>query len=837
MTTRNELFLSAVDVLHSGRSLDVEGEHGSGRTHFLTRIGDYFTSLGWRTIVVHGLPAFSKTPLIALSVAGLTDGHARGAEGIAASVASLTASVVPGRTLLVADDWDALDEYSSGVLRTVQARAAIPILSSRLVHRGRRDPTLPTGAFTTTYAMRLPGMGYTELESALHTLVDFRVEPGTLSRVFAKSGGNVGLAAAVVDAAQRADALVVEDGVARATGSLWTPALRHLGDVLLQPLPRASVEALEVLALLGPVGMSTAVRAVGAKRVSDLERRSFLTAVDIGGDRVVSIRPPLLVEHLRHAALAGRRSELLARIDDILGGDALAAAETSSPRDAAVFLRLVHEASRRRTLRSREAWRSSRSLAAATALLAALETEGAHDADEVAALVAAAHALPGSERERADWAMHRWALAAMQGDPATAVAELRAAAGAVGRESGFLLGRAAELEATFLRVADLDALASVETASMSAGARAAVLRARAFWMLARGLGDEAEEALAQRAALGIEDPLADALVVIVHVTAERFDIAGRLAGAGLAAAQKALDPSLIRTYAFLAALTASMDRRPDDADRILSESAFLALASPVPTLSFVGLTTMAAEMAARRGQRGLMEQLLADVDAAGLTDGPLAGQSSGMSYARMAYVEGGADAAATACLDAGDALWGRGALFSAACCYLEAVQYTPRSAVWDRVAPRVERVRMPVVARQASVVRALAHADAEALERRIDELEVAGRPREALHVADLALTTCAAADAASFATLRDRLRDGLGPAASGNPGIPSVDLTRREREVAELVASGLTNAVIAEALVLSVRTVESHVNRLLRKTGLAGRQDVKGFLLAQDARV
>jgi DNA-binding NarL/FixJ family response regulator len=49
------------------------------------------------------------------------------------------------------------------------------------------------------------------------------------------------------------------------------------------------------------------------------------------------------------------------------------------------------------------------------------------------------------------------------------------------------------------------------------------------------------------------------------------------------------------------------------------------------------------------------------------------------------------------------------------------------------------------------------------------------------------------------------------------------------------VAAGLSNSVIAEALVLSVRTVESHVNRLLRKAGLHRRSDVKGFLLAQGA--
>ncbi|MET0811431.1 MAG: LuxR C-terminal-related transcriptional regulator [Microbacterium sp.] len=836
MNTRNELFLAAVDVLQSGRSLDIEGEHGSGRTHLLRRIGDYFTALGWKTIEVSGHPAFAKTPLVALSIAGIPEAQDGRPSSIAASIAAITASVAPDRTLLIVDDWDALDDYSAGVLRAVQANARVPILSSRLVHRSRHEPVLPMGAFTTTYAMRLPGMGYAELESALESLAGFRIEPGTLSRVFAKSGGNVGLAAAVVDSARRAGHLVVEDGVGRAAGSLWNPALRLMTDVILQALPGESVEALEVLALLGPTGIATAAKAVGVERISDLEERAFLSIIDVGGSRVVSIRPPLLVEHFRHDSLAGRRSQLLERIDDLLSeGSLLDEDELATPRDAAVFVRLVHEQTRRRTLRAREAWHSAQTLATATGLLSALEVDGAHDADELDALVAAAHGLDGSERERAEWDVARFAARAARGDAEHAVSELRSRATSMPREGGLLLGRAAELETSFLHVPEDDPLAGVKEAGLSTHAHAAILRARAFWMLARGRVDEADAVLAVRAALDAErDELADALVVLAHLAAERFATAARIAEEGLAAAQKALDAPLIRIYAFLAVLTATMDRRPDDADHILGESSFLGLPSPHPSLSFIGLKTLAAESAARRGQRGLMEQLLADIDAAGFSDGPLLGQSSGIPYARIAFVEQGADAAALACLDAADALWERGALLSSAHSSLEALEYAPTEDVWRRVQERLAVVPGAGVARRAASAHALVRRDTAAVERDIRDLETAGRAREALH-----LSTVAGAAAerwrdddavAVFAALADRLRS-EGAAAGG---IPTVALTKREREIAELVASGLSNAVIAEALVVSVRTVESHVNRLLRKAGLSRRQEVKAFLLAQD---
>jgi DNA-binding NarL/FixJ family response regulator len=49
------------------------------------------------------------------------------------------------------------------------------------------------------------------------------------------------------------------------------------------------------------------------------------------------------------------------------------------------------------------------------------------------------------------------------------------------------------------------------------------------------------------------------------------------------------------------------------------------------------------------------------------------------------------------------------------------------------------------------------------------------------------------------------------------------DLTAREVEVIRLVAQGLTNAQIAEQLVLSPHTVHSHVRSILSKLGVSTR--------------
>ncbi|MFS3128846.1 LuxR C-terminal-related transcriptional regulator [Nocardioides sp. Bht2] len=62
----------------------------------------------------------------------------------------------------------------------------------------------------------------------------------------------------------------------------------------------------------------------------------------------------------------------------------------------------------------------------------------------------------------------------------------------------------------------------------------------------------------------------------------------------------------------------------------------------------------------------------------------------------------------------------------------------------------------------------------------------------------------------------------------GQPGVN--DLTRRENEVAAMVADGLSNKEIAARLVLSPRTVEGHVERVLQKLCVTNRTQVAAAL-------
>ncbi|MFL6178704.1 MAG: response regulator transcription factor, partial [Actinomycetes bacterium] len=60
-------------------------------------------------------------------------------------------------------------------------------------------------------------------------------------------------------------------------------------------------------------------------------------------------------------------------------------------------------------------------------------------------------------------------------------------------------------------------------------------------------------------------------------------------------------------------------------------------------------------------------------------------------------------------------------------------------------------------------------------------------------------------------------------------------LTKRELEIAELVATGASNKDIAVRLVTSPRTIESHVAHILAKLGFNSRAQIASWVAAQQA--
>jgi DNA-binding CsgD family transcriptional regulator len=177
-------------------------------------------------------------------------------------------------------------------------------------------------------------------------------------------------------------------------------------------------------------------------------------------------------------------------------------------------------------------------------------------------------------------------------------------------------------------------------------------------------------------------------------------------------------------------------------------------------------------------------------------------------------------------------------------CPISAVAYLNTAARFgaaERAAAALDewgvRFDAPISAGRAMSVRARAHGDGKALLEAAEYHAAIGALGEALALAELAGAAGARHPAdvrakaeALAAEMRRRLR------RPGSAGGNVVALTSREQEVATLAAKGMSDREIADALVVSIRTVESHLAAVYRKLGLTSRRDLRDLRDLRDQR-
>ncbi|MCV7101583.1 helix-turn-helix transcriptional regulator [Mycobacterium palustre] len=157
-------------------------------------------------------------------------------------------------------------------------------------------------------------------------------------------------------------------------------------------------------------------------------------------------------------------------------------------------------------------------------------------------------------------------------------------------------------------------------------------------------------------------------------------------------------------------------------------------------------------------------------------------------------------------------------------------------AVADRLAELAQQVEGPRAAVAARYARALADSDPTGLEAASRDFEAMG---DMLAGADAAAQAAASYRQAGLrgsalsASARARQLAALCAGAT-SPALAAakvtLPLTGREREIALLVVQGLSNREIAEAMSLSVRTVEGHIYRASVKAGVATRAELASVI-------
>jgi DNA-binding NarL/FixJ family response regulator len=106
-------------------------------------------------------------------------------------------------------------------------------------------------------------------------------------------------------------------------------------------------------------------------------------------------------------------------------------------------------------------------------------------------------------------------------------------------------------------------------------------------------------------------------------------------------------------------------------------------------------------------------------------------------------------------------------------------------------------------------------------------LHMRGGSGDAAHATELLAEAAALAERIGMPMLLSRARAfGARPQP---PDVPPDDLSWREVEILQRVASGASNREIGEELSISGHTVANHVRSILRKTGAANRTEAAGY--------
>jgi len=854
-----------------GSGVLLVGASGVGKTR-LAR--EAVSGLDRRTVVhLAGTAAAQGIPLAPV-LAVFPDITAAPERGIAEARARLTGRRV--RPVLVVDDAHWLDATTQTLLHilvsTRQVRALVIAASDFPI------PPTVSSLWKDGHLTRIDLKPFAPAESArlIEALVGAPVVAAVTAELHARSQGLPLALRELVSEAAAGKALVVSGGLARAVAPL--PASRRLDEVVaanLQVSVHSGREALDVIAIAEPLPLQMLLRVVDHAQVSDAERSGL---IQVSNSRLGRLdRHVVTAGHRLYAeaalAMLGplRRRQLLERLVDVAceqsgGSEALAlqaaawCLEIGRPVAVDNLLRaarLTHRAldPEQATLFARQLWRQrpdfETGLLYATTLarqqryqssLEVLRQMSAHTNSD-------ANSDANSDEQTMTTASMTNEILARLGRHDQAIAELRRAEQAVRspRAKAHLVARRAFTTNLAGRTRAGLALIDPLLRSDDQDERH---EAQTFAVVMLALDGRAEEALTLARELerrgdlteGDDDRLAPHWQMAAVQRGYALMYSGRLtearqwAARGLRMAEEHGSDFLLAVWLNLVARVEL--ERGDPAGAILPLGRLVAEAPEVSggaqrALAYSALVEAHAMLGqvsrAREAQAALAEN-------PGNVPWHPAG-SAQIAAALLAFAEGDPAAAMALFEDA----YGRAAPANASIALTAAhsvARYGRRQAGLDLARDLPVPVQGPLPALRLAHLEALVEADVDRLLGVAEGFAELG--------ADL-LAAEAYAVAAAQARYGGDIRKAANVTGAGRQiaarlgGVRTPDLlvvasaaatnlTKREREIAMLAANGMTSQAIADSLVVSVRTVDNHLQNIFRKVGVRTRQGLRDAL-------